>query len=64
MAGITQPEFTKLLQVELPESWLRHLDVEAAKRGLKRKGLVLRALRSFLGEPPDYQAELGDEDAA
>jgi hypothetical protein len=64
MTGITQPELTKLLQVELPESWLRHLDVEAAKRGLKRKGLVLRALRSFLGEPPDYEADIADEQAS
>ena len=65
MQSIPEQETKKLLQVELPEPWMRHLDVEAAKRGIKRKGLVLRALQAFLGSPPDYDAEVGAEpDAA
>lgn len=58
-----KPEVVKLLQVQLPEQWMRHIDVEAAKRGIKRKGLVLKALTAFIGEAPDYAAEAGTDAA-
>lgn len=45
------------MQVELPEPWIRHIDVEAAKRGTRRRGLVVQALTAFIGEPHDYDKE-------
>jgi len=63
MASIAQHEGPKkLLQMEVPEPWLRHIDVEAAKRGTRRRGLILLALNAYIGEPPDYAEQL-DNDA-
>ena len=55
---MAQETKTKMLQVLLPEMWVRHLDTERGKRGLQRRQIVMQALRSFLGEPIDYDAEL------
>lgn len=37
---------------------MRHIDVERSKRGITRKDLLLRAMTAYIGDPPDYEAEL------
>ena len=51
MENMTPHEPTKLLQVEVPASWLKHLRIEALRRETKVKHLVMQAVEDKIGPP-------------
>ena len=36
------------------DDWVKHIGVEAIKRGIRPGKLILAALREMIGEPPPY----------